>query len=269
MASGARLARSFLAVLLFLPTPIAAALAAVDSGSFERGGEFAYRQALKPAAEAKRMNDNPATVARVRRVMARLLAVAPAIEPSARNLSWAVNVVSVDDADVFVYPGGRFLVHDALVDKSGLTDDELSAILAHATAHVLLGHDSARIDASAASIAASPDPNREMLAVAAATAKAVRGRYSTAALEAADRTALVLMARAAYDPRAAGSAWRRLARAGRGYVERAPVNEARLAAIDASVRAVMPMFEAARASVEAQSQAPMPAITGPAGKPVR
>ncbi len=138
---------------------------------------------------------------------------------------------------------------DGLVDKTGFADEEIGAILAHAFAHTLLGHDARQL--ATISVRESADPNRVVLDVGNAITDAMRGlRYTTAEIAAADQKSIEILARAAYDPRAAGSAWRRLALSNKGIVERSPVNDERLLALDAAIRAAVPLFEETRAKAE-------------------
>ena len=260
-------------VLLALLASFAGALAnavSIDAQMLDRGSDLAYRRALGPAADARQLNANVGVTVRVRKIANRLVSGASAAEAEAKRLHWAVNVIPGAAPDVRVYPGGRVIVHESLLTATGLGDDEIGAILAHAFAHLLLGHDARRIELPER--LPTGDPNRAELAIADATADALRRlRYTAAEVAAADRASVEILARAAYDPRAAGSAWRRLAVAGKGIVERIPVGEERLQGLDAASRAVVPLFEETRAKAEAYERAqrtrPPARITGPGGGP--
>lgn len=245
-----------------------------DAATLDRGSEIAYRRTLAAAANDRRLNADPNVAVRIRRVANRVVAAAAAFEPASRRYAWAVNVVSDPAADVRLYPGGRVVVHQGLVARTGLSDEELAAIVAHAVAHALLGHDQRRIATRLGAANASADPNQAALDAAQATEDALRRlRYTPVEIEAADRASVELLARAAYDPRAAGSAWRRLALGDRGVVERAPVDDARLVALDAAARAATGLYDEARAKAEAQAtRSRQPLITGPGsrgGPPIR
>lgn len=256
-------------VTLVASLPVASA-AVVDAQALDRGGDIAYRRALRPAAEARQLNANVPATARARRIANRLVASAGTIDPEAKRLAWSVNMIPGAAPDVRVYPGGRVIVDDSLLTTTGLGDEEIGAILAHTFAHLLLGHDARRIQI--ADRAAAADPNRADLEIANATADALRRlRYTADEVAAADRASVEMLARAAYDPRAAGSAWRRLAVGGKGIVERVPVTEERLAALDVAIRGVVPLFEETRAQAEAQARSqrtrPPVRITSPSGGP--
>ena len=261
--------RLLLGILGSLACMVANAVS-VDAQMLDRGSDIAYRRALGPAADARQLNANVAATARARRIANRLVGSASASEAEAKQLHWAVNVIPGAAPDVRVYPGGRVIVHESLLTATGLADQEIGAILAHAFAHLLLGHDARRIEIPER--VETADPNRAELAIADTTADALRRiRYTAAEVAAADHASVEMLARAAYDPRAAGSAWRRLAVGGKGIVERVPVGEERLLALDAASRAAVPLFEETRAKAEAYERAqrtrPPARITGPSGGP--
>ena len=251
------------AALVLTLAPLAASAATIDAEMFDRGSDLAYRKALAPTPESRRLN--PETVTRARRIANRLVVSAVNMNADAKRLDWAVNVVSGAVPDVRIFPGGRIIVTDGLVDRAGLADDELGAVIAYAFAHSLLRHDASRVAAPAQN--ASADPNRVMLDYADAVTAAMRDlRFTPAEIAAADHASIEMLARAAYDPRSAANAWRRLQGGGKGLVERSPVTDERLAAIDAAARNSVTLYEETRARAEAyaRSQRPRapPRITG-------
>jgi predicted Zn-dependent protease len=173
------------------------------------------------------------------------------VAPAARGFAWAVTVVANPEPSLVVYPRGRIVVHDAFVAATGWLDEELAAIVAHAIAHSLLGHDTQRIAQRAGAALDAADPSRRALAIADAAEALRTTRYTREELAAADALMIDLLVQAAYDPRAAGSAWRR-ARGVRPIAERMPIDDERLAAIDAAARAALPRYEDVRAKAAAQ-----------------
>ena len=250
--------RAWIAAPLALLAAFSAA-AELDPAALDRGSEIAYRRALAVAANDRRLNMDANAAARVRRIANRVVAVAASLEPASKRYAWAVNVVGDLVPDLHVYPGGRLVVHQGLVARTGLSDEELAAVVAHALAHALLGHDQRRIESRLQNARESPDPNQRALDAAEATADTLRAlRYTPAEIEAADRASVELLARAVYEPRAAGSAWRRLALGDKGIVERAPVNDARLLALDAAARGATALYEETRDKAEALATKPRP-----------
>jgi predicted Zn-dependent protease len=253
--------RVALAALVLAVAALPAGAAPPDPAALDQGGEIAYRRALQPAATERRLNADRGVAARVRSVTNRILASAPDLDPAARALSWTVNVVTEPSADVLVYPGGRLLVHSGLV-AAGLSDEELGALVAHALSHALLGHDRERLGAMVpAAEAGAADPNRRALAVANAAAEATKQRYTDAMVAAADRASVALLARAAYSPKAAASAWRRLP-ADAPLARRSAVTDARLAALESAAEHAMPLFEETRAKAAEMPRPEKPATPG-------
>lgn len=255
-----------LAALAALTAPAAGA-APLDPAALDQGGEIAYRRALQPAADGRRLNAERGVTARVRGIANRIIAGAPALDPAARAHSWTVNVVTDPAADALVYPGGRVLVNSGLL-AAGLSDDEVGALLAHVLAHALLGHDRARVEAIVPpDDAGAVDPNRRALAVANATGEALKRRYTDAEVAAADRASTELLARAVYLPNSAAGAWRRLP-ADAALARRFPVTDARLAALASAADGAMPLYEETRAKAEATPRVAKPPAAG-GGRSIR
>jgi len=136
-------------IVLVVATTLLGAAAAhsgeLDPSALDRGSEIAYRRALAPAASERRLNADKPTAARARRVLNQLARSAPTIDPAARHFAWAANVETGTAPHVRVFPGGRVIVRDGLFTQTAFTDEEVGAVVAHALAHALLGHDTARI----------------------------------------------------------------------------------------------------------------------------
>ena len=243
----------------------AAGAASADSAAYDQGGDIAYRRALQPLQLERKVNADRGATTRVRGIANRLLIGARAIDPTAPALPWTINVASDAEPDVLAYPGGRMLVHTGLVASAGLTDEEAGAVIAHVMAHTLLGYDRRRLEAGLKpDDAASPDPNRRALAVAQSASEAVKQRREPAEIEAADRAAMEMLARAAYDPRAAARAWQRLGAAGGPLARRYPVDDARLALLADAAKALVPSSRTRRRRRPRwNGRRPPPASRGP------
>jgi Zn-dependent protease with chaperone function len=230
------------AVLAFL-VALPALAATIDPAALDQGGDLAYRKALQPALDGRRLNVDRAAFARSRAELNRIIVGAPAIAPTASAMHWTVNLLTDPVPDVLAFPGGRLLVHSGFVADAGLTDEEQAAVVAHVVAHALLGHDRARLETLVApDDAADPDPNRRALAVAAAAAAEAKRRAEPAAVAAADRASVELLARAAYSPKAAASAWRKLDERRSPLAARYPVTPERLTALETAAEAAMPLY---------------------------
>lgn len=165
--------------------------------------------------------------------------------------SLAVTVANASMPVAYCLPGGKIIASNALVDRMRLTDAELAAVLAHAMAHAIAGHDAnaavARLSGMPDGIAA--DPNRTVLNLADALAQIVHEQPHPADAErVADSISLELMQRAGYDPHAAVEAWRKVARAGGAvppsFLALNPVWSTRIDDLDASIPAAIRAYQA-------------------------
>ncbi|MCP5266952.1 MAG: hypothetical protein H6934_12620 [Burkholderiaceae bacterium] len=195
-----------------------------DAVAFElRRRDAAQRGTLVP-------DDDP-VLRRLRRIDAELIAAAPRTAHQSLDWRWELNLFRDRTTPPLCLLGGKLMLARSLPRALRATDDELAALLAHAMAHALLGHEGSM-------------PGRTRYA------PGLRSRYTVGEERAADRTAIELAARAGYDPRAAIALKHRLeslaqpaARAWsamhRDYAGRADV-------ILAAVRTALPLFARAR-----------------------
>jgi predicted Zn-dependent protease len=236
-----------------------------DPAVLARAAQLAYSRDLARAREGKALNADPATLARARHAAEPLIENASDILPAAESWTWILSVETRPEAIAYCLPAGKVLVSSALFDRVKLTDDEFAAIVAHVVAHALIGKDA---DAAVAAYrrtraTATPDPdvNRAALQLADALGKVMLStRYDGAAERAADAMALDLMARAGIDPSAAAGAWRKVAAAGgtapQDLAVLHPVGTERIAAIEAQLPVVMPVYRHTLATRPPRGPAP-------------
>lgn len=244
------------ALLMMAALAIASSVPAaiIDADSLNEAADYAYRKSMrtsvKPGVDA-------AIKARARQVANRVLASAASLEPDAARWNWAITVFPGDAPELVVYPGGRLLMSTGLVERTGFADEEIGAVIAQGLAHLLLRHPDNRLALVQDDDLASPDPNRRMIAWAAHIDKAAREpAYTAQEVVDADALSVELLAGAAYEPSAAGSAWRRLGREPNPIARAQPVTPGRIAALDAAVREARPLYEQAKAKAESAPRAP-------------
>lgn len=231
------------------PAP-AATVPAIDAELLAKGSAIVYERELARVREARTLNLDKTQVSYARRIAAPLITRAGVLFPEAQPWQWGVNVETRDDVVAWSLPGGEMMVSSALFERGKYQAAEIAAILAHAMAHQLLGHDAAEAAARFAAHpgAASPDPNRRLLTVAEIlTGLARRDAYTVEQERAADSVALRLLARAAYDPKALATV---MARLGAARDARAPAFAAlhpgwpeRIAEIEAQLPAAVAVYE--------------------------
>ena len=92
----------------------------------------AYVQQLKPYQQKGELNSDPDTVARVRRITARLIPQAIEMRPDTKTWEWSIAVI--DDPEVvnaWAMAGGKMAIYTGLIDKLDATDDEIAQVMGH------------------------------------------------------------------------------------------------------------------------------------------
>src|SRR5512147_2067728 len=234
----------------------------VSSKEVEQQASQEYAQVLAGARKKGLLNQDPQQVQRVRAVAARLIPQVVVFRDDAPNWKWEVNVLTSKDINAWCMPGGKIAVYTGLIERLGLSDDELAAVMGHEIAHALREHARERMGRQMATQTATV-----VGAVALEIFTGVRidpqlaGTFTTAMFvlpnsreneQEADLIGIELAARAGYDPRAAISLWQKMAKAGGSgppqWLSTHPSSETRQRELQANVQKVMPLYEKARAS---------------------
>jgi predicted Zn-dependent protease len=216
-----------------------------------------YSQLKQQAAEHRALNKDPTQVARVRALATRLIAQGARFNPNADAWAWEINVVDTPKINAFCMPGGKIVVFTGIIDKLGLTDDELAAVIGHEIAHALLEHGRARmtsellknagITLAAAYFGLSSSGTQ---ALAQAAQLAVTLPYSRSNETDADLAGIELAARAGYDPRAAVTVWEKMSATTRSQppqiLSTHPANATRIHDLEAAMPKVMPLYQVAQ-----------------------
>jgi predicted Zn-dependent protease len=216
-----------------------------------------FRQLSSAAGSKGQLNTDPVLTRRVRDIGFRLIKEVPVFRPDAAQWAWEINVFDSDQVNAFCAPGGKIGVYTGLVRKLQLSNDELAAVMGHEIAHALREHSREQVSQQAVSgavvqgVAATAGNN----AGAAGALAAVGAQFflhlpfsRDMELE-ADVMGLELMARAGYDPRQAPQVWRKMQRLSGGqepvqFFSTHPSSSTRIAALEANVPKVMPLYEA-------------------------
>jgi predicted Zn-dependent protease len=254
-------------------SPIAAAQAPADSGVQVRkprlmlvpegmvnaGAAQQYDQLKRQAAARKLLNTDAPQVQRVRAIAQRLIPHGARFNAQAAAWRWEVNVIDAPTVNAFCMPGGKIMVFDGLIERLGLDDDELAAVIGHEIAHALLEHGRARMSEAllksvginlAAAYFGLSDIGATVLAQAAQVA--ITLPYSRSHEVDADLAGLELAARAGFDPRAAIRVWQKMAKLGGGqppqFLSTHPGRAARIREIEAAIPRVLPLYRSATTS---------------------
>ncbi len=231
----------------------------ISSEELEQAAGQSYNQLKSEATGKGKLNQNPALLQRVRAVAARIEPQTGIFRRDALNWNWEVNVISSDELNAFCMPGGKIMFYSGLIDKLRLTDDEIAIVMGHEIAHALREHVREQVSqAMAAQSAINLGTSLLGLGsgaadIAATSYKAfVATKFSRTDESEADRIGLELAARAAYDPRAGISLWKKMIKASEGsqsppeFLSTHPAEENRVQEIESLLPTVMPLYEAAR-----------------------
>ncbi|MBA5636293.1 M48 family metalloprotease [Duganella sp. LX20W] len=108
---------------------------AVDSQVEDR-----YIERVVELAADRKLDDDPALLARLRSVSAGLIRAAIALKPDAAQWQWELHTTSDPEVDAVCMAGGKILVGSAFVRQLALDDGELATLLAHEVAHAVAEH---------------------------------------------------------------------------------------------------------------------------------
>ena len=233
----------------------------VSSSEINRQADKAYQETISEARTKKTLNRNPADLARVRGIAARLIPVTSVFRPDAPGWRWESNVITSDELNAWCMPGGKIAVYTGLIYKLNITDDELAAVMGHEIAHALREHGREKAgQATGVGIAAAIggvvgayygiDANVGQSVLGMVGELAFMRPNSRGMEQEADRMGVELAARAGYDPRAAITLWEKMGRVSGGqppqWLSTHPSNQSRIADLKVYAERVQPLYIAAR-----------------------
>lgn len=91
----------------------------VNDNEAARTSAQAYYQLLAEAAKQHVLDEDPATVNRVRSIAQPLIAQATALRPETRLWQWEVHVLKSDQVNAWCMASGKIAVYTGLIEKSG------------------------------------------------------------------------------------------------------------------------------------------------------
>jgi predicted Zn-dependent protease len=215
----------------------------------------AYTEMLKPYAEKGKIDNDQALKKRVHTITGYLVAQAIKMRPETKNWDWSIKII--DDPEIvnaWAMAGGKMALYTGLVKKVKPTDDELAQVLGHEIAHALAKHSAEKMSvvmASSIGVAAvgmvADQKELALTGAALAAALAIQMPNSRAAESEADQIGIELAAKAGYDPRAATTLWRKMAKVGgKGppeFLSTHPAPENREKKLAALAPKMMPYYE--------------------------
>lgn len=228
----------------------------LSPATVNRSAEKAYQQVLAEAAKKRQLDVDPATVERVRRISARLVAQVSVFRADAPGWKWETHVITSPDVNAWCMPGGKMAVYTGLIERLKTSDDELAAVMGHEIAHALREHGRERASQAAlqsvllgiggALLGAGESAMDFSQTILDVTFNLPNSRTHETE---ADRIGVELSARAGFDPRAATTLWEKMGKLGGRtpqFLSTHPSPETRQKDLAEYARRVMPFYEQSR-----------------------
>lgn len=218
-----------------------------------------YQKTVGEASSKGVLDKTSNDAKRVQVIADRLIAQAPKFRPDAAQWKWEVNLIKSDELNANCGPGGKIIFYTGLIDKLQLTDDEVAAIMGHEIAHALREHGREAmskaygIEMAKQGAGALLGLGQDSLALADTVANYGMTLPNSRANEnEADLIGLELAARAGYNPNAAITLWNKMSKVSEGappeFMSTHPASSSRIAALQAAIPKVMPLYEQAKKS---------------------
>ena len=237
----------------------------VSSEEINAAAEQAYEKVIAEAKQANALDRDRQQVARVQRILKRLVPATAAFRKDGPEWPWQIHVLSSDEINAWAMPGGKMAIYSGFIEKLDATDDEIAAVMGHELSHALREHSRERASQAMA--------QQMALGVVGAVLGAPQVASDLAPLvldltfnlpnargheQEADRIGVELAARAGYDPRAAISLWEKMKKAAGGaqpprFLSTHPSHEDRLEDLQKYAARVLPLYQASKSGANASA----------------
>jgi predicted Zn-dependent protease len=234
----------------------------VPARDVEAGADQEYRKMLQNAASKKALAPpNYPQLLRLRAIATKLIPLSYDWNPRAREWKWEVNLIGSTQVNAFCMPGGKIAFYTGILDNLKLTDDEVAMVMGHEIAHALREHARERMGKQAAtSIGANLLTSVLGLGQIGQTitgygAQLLTLKFSREDETEADLVGMEIAARAGYNPRAGVTLWQKMSANSKGappqWLSTHPSGETRIHQIEANLPKVLPFYEQAAKSTQA------------------
>lgn len=230
----------------------------ISPEEMQKGANIAYKEVISEARKKKKLNKDSLMVKRVRRIAKDIIPHTKVFRSDAQKWDWEVNVLESDQINAWAMPGGKIAFYSGLISKLKLTDAEIAAIMGHEMAHALREHGRERASQQALTnaglsaisvITGVQGPGLDLASMVMQVT--VNLPYSRTHEVEADRMGIELAARAGYNPYAAVSLWRKMAKQSGGnqppeMLSTHPSHKKRIKDLQKYAKKVEPLFLQAR-----------------------
>ncbi len=231
----------------------------ISSEQLNQMAAQSYAQLKSDTVKKGALDKDPAMLERVRAIALRIEPQTAVFRKDAPAWKWEVHVISSKELNAFCMPGGKIMFYSGLIDTLHLTDDEIAIVMGHEISHALREHSREQVSQKYAAQTAI-DIGAALLGLGESGSQLatigyenfVQTKFSRTDESEADRMGLELAARAAYDPRAGVTLWRKMIQASQGggrppeFLSTHPAEENRIREIESLLPTVMPLYEEAR-----------------------
>ncbi len=235
----------------------------VPAEGLERSAGQQYAQMVQQAGAKNALAPaNHPQLKRLRAIAQRIIPLAAAWNPRARDWRWEVNLFGSPQINAFCMPGGKIAFYTGILEQLKLSDDEVAMVMGHEIAHALREHARERIAKNTATQGIARlggavvagifgvDPHLTDM-VARGGANLLTLEFSREDESEADLVGMELAARAGYDPRSGVSLWQKMSASSKGappqWLSTHPSGKTRISEIERNLPKVMPLYERARA----------------------
>ena len=230
---------------------------AVSAEEVNAGSAKAYAQMMAEAQKKGALDRDPAQVARVKNIVARLVPQTAVFRDDALKWPWEVHVISMDEVNAWCMPHGKMAIYTGLINKLGASDDEIAAVMGHEIAHALREHSREQMSQAvgtqaAIGIAGALFGIGELgQNVAGMVADVTLLKPKSRGMETeSDRIGIEIAARAGYNPHAAVTLWQKMEKLAGGqppkWLSTHPPHGDRIRDLTEYAQKVMPLYAAAK-----------------------
>lgn len=230
-------------------------MAGADSATLNVAATQGFNKTVQEARSNKTLDTSSSTYSRINSVFMRLKPYADQMNQTGQRFDWQLAVLKSDQVNAYVAPGGKVVFYTGIVNKLGLTDAEIAAVMGHEMVHALEEHSKNKIGAQALTdlalnigLSAAGDRVGQFGTAAAQLGSqiGVGLPYSRSLESRADQGGLMLMAKAGYNPQAAISLWEKMNKlegaGGASFLSTHPSNSQRIAAMRENLPAAQAVY---------------------------
>ncbi len=226
----------------------------VSSDQVNQMADQAYAKVKSEALDKKELDVNTKLLERVKLISQKIIPQTATFRKDAPNWKWEVHVVSSDILNAYCMPGGKIIFYSGIIEKLGLDDAQIAAIMGHEIAHALREHGRERVSEQMLQqgtlqllMATGKLDSKYAQLIGMGATMILTLPHSRGQESEADKIGLELMARAGYDPREAVTLWQKMSKAGGNkppeFMSTHPADERRIHQIQALLPKVEPLFK--------------------------